>query len=365
MRNPYLFFCLGSVRAQFCQESCMSALSPRRRSVLRAVVTSAALTSAVLAPAAAAFADAPAVPGAPASPSAPAATAVEAGTATTPAAPAPADKGQKSDQATAEPSKKPEGGAKSGGDKKGEPGTGQLVAEGGSLPGGAHSKVYRIGAHHHRAEIITNGSDGKVVATIDADGKPGVVAFKDIYIELNPANGAISWDWKKDRDGQEPGGDEARCTVTKKANIGAGTMAVLINGPKGPQVRYEDGDGGHSGIIMDREHPSDGRTGHIIDPDGAHPQLWTKMQGGGYPSVTTDFPELPEGCTTNTPAQPASSGAAAQTKAVPEGGVAAGAEGVREGNDTALAAAVGGFAAVSAAGIAFTVLRRRAAGVRG
>ncbi|MCA6093298.1 hypothetical protein LE181_14140, partial [Streptomyces sp. SCA3-4] len=48
-----------------------------------------------------------------------------------------------------------------------------------------------------------------------------------------------------------------------------------------------------------------------------------------------------------------------QTKAIPQGGVAAGAEGVREGNDTALLAAGGALASVSAAGVAFAVLRRR------
>ncbi|MFF4403998.1 hypothetical protein [Streptomyces sp. NPDC001404] len=447
----------------------MSALSPRRRSALRAAVTTAALASAVLTPAAAAFADAPAAPAAPAAPVTKAVEAAAGTTAvTTPAAPAPADKGQKSGQSAAEPSpskegkkteEKPEDGSKPGGVEKDEPVSGKgsvvgtwaphrtvtlsdgtvievfesgpethradvmsggtvvksvkadgrdvsfeyhgmhltLTAQRGEiltkpvdgdgvagkyigmtrLPQAGVVRVYKLGPNHYRGLVARDGAAGVYRESIEADGKDGYGIYNHQRIKVSSADGTVTAEVLSAP--QNDGG----CIVSREVNIGAGTIAVLSNGPKGPQVSYKTGYDELSGIIMDRQHPSDGRTGHIIDPFGAHPKLWTKMQGGDYPSVTSDFPDALPGCgaghsepvgtgstgtgaakATNASVQLASSDAA-QTKAIPEGGVAAGAEGVREGNDAALAAAVGGFAAVSAAGIAFTVLRRRAVGVRG
>ncbi|MEU1312074.1 hypothetical protein ABZ419_24690 [Streptomyces cinnamoneus] len=241
-----------------------------------------------------------------------------------------------------------------------------------NLPQGGVVRVFKIGPHHYQGRILRGGAAGATLDTIEADGKDGYGEYKGQRIRLSAADGSISV--------QVMGGPDtsaASCTATVEANIGAGTIAVLSNGPKGPQVRYKDGPGNLTGVIMDREHPSDGRTGKIVDPNGAHPQLVTKMQGGGYPSVISNFPVAPEGCgatgakgsgstgggatATNASTQLVSSGAA-QTKAIPQGGVAAGAEGVREGNDTALLAAGGALASVSAAGVAFAVLRRRAVG---
>ncbi|MEV5239036.1 hypothetical protein AB0K89_07965 [Streptomyces cinnamoneus] len=237
-----------------------------------------------------------------------------------------------------------------------------------NLPQGGVVRVYKVGPHHYQGRILRGGAAGATIDTIEADGKDGYGEYKGQRIRLSAADGSISV--------QVMGGpdtDAASCTATVEANIGAGTIAVLSNGPKGPQVRYKDGPGNLSGVIMDREHPSDGRTGRIVDPNGAHPQLVTKMQGGGYPSVTSNFPVAPEGCGATGASGAKGSGSTgggatatnassqmAQTKAIPQGGVAAGAEGVREGNDTALLAAGGALASVSAAGVAFAVLRRRA-----
>ncbi|MGW1200647.1 hypothetical protein ACWD4B_33110 [Streptomyces sp. NPDC002536] len=437
----------------------MSALSPRRRSALRAAVTSAALASAVLTPAAAAFADAPAAPVAPA---APAAKAVEGGagtTVTTPAAPASAGKAvpeqPKADKKTEE---KPEGGKAPGAGKAGDKDSGKVVGtwwplrtvtladgtvvevyesgpethradvmsgdavvksvkadgrdvtfeyhgmtvtltalrgeiltgsgkEAGSrrLPDGSVVKSYRLG-DHYRAEIV---SDGEVVKVLNAFGKDVTVGYKAWFVTVNGTDGSISYvrDWDKGGAGQGPvtSADPAaaKCRVTKEVSIGAGTVAILMNDLEGPKAGFKDaGDGEQVGTWIDRKHPElDEKYGFLARIEGADsssPKLVTGVEGGLKTHAVNDFPALPEGCAggdakgagtgaakaTNASVQLASSDAA-QTKAIPEGGVAAGAEGVREGNDAALAAAVGGFAAVSAAGIAFTVLRRRAVGVRG
>ncbi|MEU7132000.1 hypothetical protein [Streptomyces sp. NPDC046261] len=456
----------------------MSALSPRRRSALRAVVASAALASAVLAPATAAFAAEPAAP-APVAPAAPAAKAAEQATGTTTPA-APAGTAQKSGEAKTQKTEKTE---TSGAGKKTEAGTqtepekkdaatqtdadkgegkgdgktdavkkcsdeqvygtwclvrsttlpdgtpvnvysrgtethradimsgttvvksvtasgnrdarftyngmsitltalrGDLVTKTlddyvyvgmEKLPQGGVVRVYKVGPNHYQGRIARGEAAGAALVIFDADGEDGYAEYKGQRVRLGAADGAVTVQVMAGPSGT------TQCTATIEANIGAGTIAVLTNGPKGPQVRYKDGSGDISGVIMDREHPSDGRTGKIVDPDGAHPRLVTKMQGGDYPSVTTDFPVAPEGCgatgakatgstggaakATNASTQPGSAGVA-QTKAVPQGGVAAGAEGVREDNETALLAAGGALASVGAAGVAFAVLRRRAVGV--
>lgn len=241
-----------------------------------------------------------------------------------------------------------------------------------TLPQGGVVRVYKVGPNHYQGKILRGGAAGATLNTIEADGKDGYGEYKGQRIRLSSADGSVTVQVMAGPSGT------TECTATVEAHIGAGTIAVLTNGPKGPQVRYKDGSGDISGVIMDREHPSDGRTGKIVDPYGANPQLVTKMQGGGYPSVVSNFPVGSKDCgttgakgtgstgggakATNASTQLVSAGAA-QTKAVPQGGVAAGAEGVRGDNETALLAAGGALASVSAAGIAFAVFRRRAVGV--
>ncbi|MEU5087684.1 hypothetical protein [Streptomyces sp. NPDC021356] len=92
------------------------------------------------------------------------------------------------------------------------------------------------------------------------------------------------------------GSPDARgCTIVHEASIGAGTLAVLSNGPAGPRAFFEDADD-HTRFagVVDRSHPalpkSAGFLARIVDPNGPAPKLVTNMEGGGHPATTTAFP---------------------------------------------------------------------------
>ncbi|MCC3778900.1 hypothetical protein [Streptomyces sp. UNOB3_S3] len=472
----------------------MSALSPRRRSVLRAAITTATLAGAVLAPAAAAFAadSAPVVAPAPAAavnPAAPAAKpAAEPGVPAKPAgdaAPKTTSAGEDAkktaaDKQTGTPAKAgAEKAAKKDSKDSGEKADAEELVGTHDLRGSAVIRVYKIGPNHYQGRIARTHASGAAVAIVEADGKTGSVMFNDQLIKVSATDGSVEILNDKGSGGQGPvtpvrytgnavyignglvavlrndpdaGGPEAwiravgeqwkpgdtymlkvlgkldrdetstevkglrlrlldangsapvlevrgdggtktfalpkglpaagkntaesaeDCVVTKEVNIGAGTIAVMTNGPEGPSVRYKDGPGDISDVIADRAHPQGDGNIKILDAGSAHPKLWFKMQGGGYPAGTEAFPVPSADCVTDGQSTGATGGSATrakavnasaqftQTKAIPQGGVAAGAEGVREGNDTMLLAAGGALASVSAAGIAFAVLRRRAVG---
>ncbi|GHF16450.1 hypothetical protein GCM10010359_17390 [Streptomyces morookaense] len=382
----------------------MSALSPRRRSVLRAVVTSAALASAVLAPAAAAFADAPAVPGAPVAPAAspaapaastapasPAAKAVEAGT---PAVPA--EGGPKQDR-SARPAEQPKAEGKGDDSRTSEGKDRQPQSHKGDGPvtytlvDGHRMAVGKDNPHQFRGEVVENGHAVLIMSSSD---ETDVAYWGGMRVALHP-DGTVESSWIVDhpskpyrKDADPHISDPGRFEGTP-VSIAKGLVAVLRRDPNdgGPEAWIREvGPGWKPGdpyivrvaAVLNRENRTDTVGGLHLSLEGADgPTPVLKVDGKAYP-----FPKVAEGAngggstgtsaarggahaqTAGTAALPAAD-AAAQTKAIPEGGVAAGAEGVREGNDTALVAAIGGFAAVSAAGIAFTVLRRRAVGVRG
>ncbi|MFI2645200.1 hypothetical protein [Streptomyces sp. NPDC018610] len=90
--------------------------------------------------------------------------------------------------------------------------------------------------------------------------------------------------------------DARGCTIIKEAPVGAGTVAVLSNGPTGPQAFFEDaGDGTRFGGVVDRARPalpaSAGFVARIVSPSGSAPVLVTDMEGGGHPATTTAFPK--------------------------------------------------------------------------
>ncbi|MGW4277263.1 hypothetical protein ACWEGQ_34105 [Streptomyces seoulensis] len=90
--------------------------------------------------------------------------------------------------------------------------------------------------------------------------------------------------------------DARGCTIIKEASIGAGTMAVLSNGPTGPQAFFKDaGDGTRFGGVVNRAHPalpeSAGFVARINGANGPAPVLVTNMEGGGHPATTTPFPK--------------------------------------------------------------------------
>nr|BFD87626.1 hypothetical protein StreXyl84_70270 [Streptomyces sp. Xyl84] len=89
--------------------------------------------------------------------------------------------------------------------------------------------------------------------------------------------------------------DARGCTIVKEASIGAGSLAVLSNGPGGPRAFFEDADD-HTrfGGVVDRGHPglpeSAGFLARIDGANGPAPKLVTNMEGGGHPATTTAFP---------------------------------------------------------------------------
>ncbi|MCX5126419.1 hypothetical protein OG898_26780 [Streptomyces sp. NBC_00193] len=159
----------------------------------------------------------------------------------------------------------------------------------------------------------------------------------------------------------------SKCVVVKEAWIGAGTDAVMTIAPSGPTVSFKDaGDGKVLPERLDRTHPklpaSAGFLAEILDPNGPAPKLRTNMEGGGHEPSVKDFPKLPKGCTFDysTGTGTGKGAGKGQTKDVPKGGVAAGAE-YEQGSGPSPIAVGGAAAAVTAAGLGFAVMRRRAA----
>ncbi|MEU4208629.1 hypothetical protein AB0F13_01270 [Streptomyces sp. NPDC026206] len=331
----------------------MSALSPRRlpRSLkgtggapiaFRAAVASAALASALLAPATAAFAAEPATPAIPAAPSAPAKAAEQTAGTT---APAKADEktGTKKDAAAeAETGKKTEAGKGAAKAKETEKVYGSWwLHRTVTLDDGSVVKVYESGPETHRADVVV---DGKVVKSFTANGKDVTVDYNGMKLTLTALNGEI-------RTEKVYGSWWLHRTVT----LDDGSVVKVYE--SGPETHRAD-------VVVDgkvvKSFTANGKD-VTVDYNGMKLTL-TALNGEirtkGADTATTTGSEAKA---TNASTRLVPSGAA-QTRAVPQGGVAAGAEGVRDGNDTALLAAGGALASVSAAGIAFAVLRRRAVG---
>lgn len=157
------------------------------------------------------------------------------------------------------------------------------------------------------------------------------------------------------------------CTVTKTIGATFGGWTVdMTNSPDGPTATLKD-DTGKAWATVDRDHPEDLTNGlKIKDADTATPLLLDRNQGDPAPWRTTPFPTLPDGCTTtgtdddtDTPQQTGTG--TTQTRVVPSGGVAAGAES-DEGTDTVLLAGGATLTAAGLAGLGFVVRRRRGTG---
>ncbi|MFJ6431280.1 hypothetical protein [Streptomyces sp. NPDC091416] len=295
-----------------------------RRVSFRAAVAAAALGGAVLVPATAAFAD------------------------TVPATPA--GQGQQSTDA------------------------GTLIRTD-ELKGGLTAKVYKHGDQHvyYTAEVLDGA---KVLGVLTAGGgyapEQSKVFGNGIKVTLD-FTGAVTSVVDAGSDGQGPV-TPVECVATVTKGIGAGTLAELSISPSGPSVVFQADDGQVLGQLS-RLHPalpaSAGFLGEIINPSSTAPQLRTNMEGGGHPASVTDFPKLPSGCsfayaTTsgNGASGKGTSGngteaQTSQTSVVPKGSVAAGAEVEQNGSPALIA--VGGAAAVGAAGLGFVLMRRRAA----
>ncbi|MCT9089478.1 hypothetical protein N4G70_11415 [Streptomyces sp. ASQP_92] len=226
------------------------------------------------------------------------------------------------------------------------------------LVNGESVPVSRSAAGHYRAEFVTNG---KVVLILGTNGEDADGYVHGMHVVLNATTGKLTSEFTDGRAG---------CTVTKvvPSVFGAGMSVKLTNSSQGPKAVLRDASF-KALATADRAHPLDGRYGVRIDgANTATPKLGQRTQGGTMPYRYTDFPKLPAGCASGTPAKtptttpvnsPAQNGG--QTTVVPKGGVAAGAEFKQDGMDkSALLAGGAGIAALGAAG--FVVARRRAAG---
>ncbi|MEF9884967.1 hypothetical protein [Streptomyces sp. P9-A4] len=160
------------------------------------------------------------------------------------------------------------------------------------------------------------------------------------------------------------------CTVREviTAAFGARWRIVLTNDlRKGPKAVMFD----PNGVVMetaDRTDPGLGAFGlRIKGANTPTPVLGQRVQDSVAPrQYWRAFPKLPTGCGTNDATTvPAGNGNTTvntgQTSVIPRGGVAAGAEFAPADDSTALIAAGAGAAAVTAAGLGFVALRRRAA----
>ncbi|MFF9338651.1 hypothetical protein ACF1CG_02635 [Streptomyces sp. NPDC014773] len=164
------------------------------------------------------------------------------------------------------------------------------------------------------------------------------------------------------------------CTFGRIVSIGAGTSAKLVMGLNGPKATFRTADGEAVFETLDRHHPEVSKgSGVVLRIDGANtatPALYAKTEGGGAEGGTHAFPRLPRNCEpahlqTGTSTGTGAQAQGGQTSVVPRGGVAAGAEPAAEEGSAALVAIGAGAASLAAAGLGFTVLRRRAAAARG
>ncbi|WP_372409096.1 hypothetical protein [Streptomyces luteireticuli] len=166
------------------------------------------------------------------------------------------------------------------------------------LPGGNRAVVYQQSQYAYTAYVIW---DGKLAKVLDR-AHPTVLTGKhgDYLVRLNPRLGQVTAVKDKGSNGQGP--VTPVCFVEKKQDIGAGTLAVLTNSAKGPEVWLKDM-GDRSVIVghLDRKHPSLPKSAGIIakitDINTAQPKLITKVEGGSARYATTLFPKLPKGCT--------------------------------------------------------------------
>ncbi|GHJ94818.1 hypothetical protein SNE510_43370 [Streptomyces sp. NE5-10] len=161
--------------------------------------------------------------------------------------------------------------------------------------------------------------------------------------------------------------------------IGAGTQARLTMTTKGPKAKLVTAGDEKVIGVLDRAHPSlPASAGIIARIDGAFtatPSLYAKVEGGDAEGSSHPFPALPKGCVLETvPAGGTQTGGTTgtgtqtqggQTSVVPRGGVAAGVEPTAEEGSATLLAVGAGAASLAAAGLGFTVLRRRAVAARG
>ncbi|WP_406394934.1 hypothetical protein [Streptomyces sp. NBC_00887] len=306
----------------------------RRRSILRAAVATAALTGALLAPGAAAFAaDAP-----------------KAGTSAGTTAPA------------------------TDGELVGHP----------VLADGLKGDLWKKGEGWYYLDLHTDS--GMPIASLRVGGPSKKTQdgqqVHGMWVTLDQSGQVHSWNNPATGHGFDAGGTESRkgCTVTWHMGTPfEGVSLNLSNSPSGPVAKVIDAKTSQTLATLTRTN----RTGlaggaRIKDSDDPKtPNFQMRVTGGQIPWEGVSFPKTPEGCDTEPAAQPtpatkptphatASAGkpapaVSAQTAVVPRGGVAAGAEIAQEDTGETTVLIAGGASTLGAAGAGFIVLRRRSA----
>lgn len=313
----------------------MSVRFARRRTALRAALTAAAVTGAVLVPAAGAFAD--------------------------------------SARPTARPTAAKATPSQSTGTSRGCTVTKTIA----SVFGGW---TVELSDGPSGPKAVLKDEKGGTIATVDRhnsyDGKNGlqIVGAEGLSPVFEDRSQGGSQPWRKTAFPKPPKGcfgvpgvpgtvTHHGCTVTRTiASVFAGLTADLTNSPAGPKAVLK---GGRGQILasVDRRHPENSTVGFKIS--GAYtntPKLLDRTQGGTTPYRVTAFPALPKSCvkaTTGTTTPGTTTNTGGQTRTLPKGSVAAGAENVTAKDDSALIAAGGAAAAAGAAGLGVLVLRRR------
>ncbi|MEU4273270.1 hypothetical protein [Streptomyces sp. NPDC026092] len=241
------------------------------------------------------------------------------------------------------------------------------------LADGTVGDLWRHAKGHYTLELKT--AAGKPRGSVTAGGPGGKAEkgqqFGEMWVTLD--NKGQVGSWLNRNLGTDYSDTTKGCTVTRHSGSAFDELSLeLVNSPSGPLARIHHDDEGKVLATLTESKGTALAAG-----------VWmSRAAGGKLPFVQMrtaqpgeffhlDFPALPKGCEDGTPGTapttpaPGTStgGGSGQTTVVPQGGVAAGAEigSVEGANDTALLASGLGAASVVAAGLGFTVLRRRAA----
>ncbi|MFF9017819.1 hypothetical protein ACF09C_33295 [Streptomyces sp. NPDC014870] len=240
------------------------------------------------------------------------------------------------------------------------------------LADGTVGDLWRHAKGHYTLELKT--AAGKPRGSVTAGGPGGKAEkgaqFGEMWVTLD--NKGQVGSWMNRNLGTDYADSTKGCTVTRDSGSAFDELSLqLVNSPSGAFARILHDDAGKVLATLTLTKSTALADGVWLSTlPGAKKPIVQMRTSEPEELFTLDFPDLPKGCAAGTPetkpttpAPGTSAGTSGQTTVVPQGGVAAGAElgSVESANDAALMASGLGAAAVVAAGLGFTVLRRRAA----
>ncbi|MGW2016264.1 hypothetical protein [Streptomyces sp. NPDC001927] len=238
------------------------------------------------------------------------------------------------------------------------------------LADGTVGDLWRHAKGHYTLELKT--AAGKPRGSITAGGPGGKAEkgqqFGEMWVTLD--NKGQVGSWLNRNLGTDYSDTTKGCTVTRNSGSAFDELSLeLVNSPSGPLARIHHDDAGKVLATLTLTKSTALADGVWLSTMPGAKKPFVQMRTSEPEALfTLNFPDLPKGCAAGTPetkpttpAPGTSAGSTSgQTTVVPQGGVAAGAE-IEGANDTALLASGLGAASVVAAGLGFTVLRRRAA----